>query len=211
MRLADVTLRDVLANAWERWGRRCAELTDAQWRTATRCVPWQVEALVAHVCPEPTTFESLAFATVAGPAAVTDAAAMLRIFNEPDGVANTTADQIADRAVSEASALTPRVAAARFAECAGRLRQMPEMSRPAQTVIGYPIVGSTTLAVVAEVALMEATVHLLDFADAVGGVEPSPAALAATRDLLIAVPDPVAAVEALAGRRSPAGAVPAIH
>ena len=35
---------------------------------------------------------------------------------------------------------------------------------------------------------MEATVHLLDLADAVGAVEPSPQALAATQDLLIAVP-----------------------
>lgn len=211
MRLADVTLRDVLADAFERWGLRCAQLSDVQWTTATRCVPWQVEALVAHVCPEPTTFESLAAATVAGPAAVTDAAVMLRIFNEPDGVANTTADQIAQRAVSEASALTPQLAAARFTECATRLRRMPEMSSPRQTVIRYPIVGSTTLEVVAEVALLEATVHLLDFADAVGGVEPSPAALAATRDLLVAVPDPIAAVEVLAGRRTPAAAIPAIR
>ncbi|WP_233272077.1 hypothetical protein [Mycolicibacterium smegmatis] len=85
------------------------------------------------------------------------------------------------------------------------------MTRPRDTVIRYPVVGSTTLAVVAEVALMEATVHLLDLAAAVGGVEPSGAALTATRDLLVAVPDPVAIVEVLAGRREPAAAVPAIH
>ncbi|MHC9296356.1 maleylpyruvate isomerase N-terminal domain-containing protein [Mycobacterium sp. LTG2003] len=211
MRLADVTLRDVLADAWERWGSRCAELTDAQWHTPTRCVPWQVQALVAHVCPESTTFEVLAAGTVDGPAAVTDAAVMLRIFNEPDGVANTAADQIADRAASEAPALTPQLSAARFGECARSLRRMPEMSDPDRTVIRYPIVGSTTLAAVAEVALLEATVHLLDFADAVGGVEPSAAALAATRDLLIAVPDPSAAVEVLAGRRSPGTVIPAIR
>jgi len=83
---------------------------------------------------------------------------------------------------------------------------------PEQTVISYPVVGiTTTLAVVAEIALMEATVHLLDLADAVGGVEPSEQALAATRDLLIAVPDPVAAIEVLAGRADPAAAVPAIR
>jgi len=58
---------------------------------------------------------------------------------------------------------------------------------------------------------MEATVHLLDLADAVGGVQPSEPALAATRDLLIAVPDPTAAVEVLAGRADPAVAVPAIR
>jgi hypothetical protein len=65
--------------------------------------------------------------------------------------------------------------------------------------------------VVAGVALMEATVHLLDLADAVGGVQPSEAALTATRDLLIAVPDPTAAIEVRTGRADPAGAVPAIR
>jgi hypothetical protein len=58
---------------------------------------------------------------------------------------------------------------------------------------------------------MEATVHLLDLADAVGGVQPSEQALAATRDLLIAIPNPIAAIEVLAGRSDPAAAVPAIR
>jgi hypothetical protein len=83
------------------------------------------------------------------------------------------------------------------------------MSR--ETVISYPVVGTTTLAVVAEVALMEATVHLLDLAHAVGGDRPSDSALAATRDLLIAIPDPIAAIEVLAGRADPATALPAIR
>jgi hypothetical protein len=67
------------------------------------------------------------------------------------------------------------------------------------------------LAVVAEIALVEATVHLLDLADAVGGAQPSEAALATTRDLLIAIPDPIAAIEALAGRADPATVLPAIR
>jgi hypothetical protein len=58
---------------------------------------------------------------------------------------------------------------------------------------------------------MEATVHLLDLDDAVGSVQPSQQALAATRDLLIAVPDPIAAIEVLAGRADPSTAVPAIR
>jgi hypothetical protein len=50
---------------------------------------------------------------------------------------------------------------------------------------------------------MEATVHLLDLADAVGGVQPSDNALTATRDLLIAVPDATTAVEVLAAVNYP--------
>jgi hypothetical protein len=208
MRLDEDAAREVLADAWERWARRCAELTPQQWSTATRCQPWVVRGLVAHLCPDRSMFDMLNAAVTDEPAAVTDAAEMLRRFNAPDGIAHTLADRIADRATTDAVKLTPDDAVTRFTECAEILRATP-MSN--ESVISYPIVGSTTLAVVAEVALMEATVHLLDLADAVGGVQPSQKALAATRDLLIAVPDPTAAIEVLAGRADPAAAVPAIR
>jgi hypothetical protein len=44
-------VRDLLADAWERWARRCDELTDDQWSSPTRFTRWTVRALVAHVCP----------------------------------------------------------------------------------------------------------------------------------------------------------------
>jgi hypothetical protein len=153
-------------------------------------------------------FDMLTAATTDGPAAVTDAAEMLRRFNAPGGIAHTSADSLAEQATSDAVKLSPEDVVTRFTECAEILRATT-MSKV--TVITYPAVGSTTLAVVAEVALMEATVHLLDLADAVGGVQPSEKALAATRDLLIAIPDPAAAIEVLAGRSDPTAAVPAIR
>ncbi|HEX2283724.1 MAG TPA: maleylpyruvate isomerase N-terminal domain-containing protein [Mycobacterium sp.] len=208
MRLDGDEAQEALADAWERWARRCATLTPAEWTTPTRCSGWDVRALLAHVCPEPAMFDTLNDAVVDGPAAVTDAAELLRRFNEPDGIAHTTADNLAAQAISDADALTPDTAATRFTDCARILRDTPISH---ETVIGYPAVGSTTLAVIAEVALMEATVHMLDLADAVGGVEPSVTALTATRDLLIAVPDATAAVEVLAGRKPPEKAVPAIR
>jgi uncharacterized protein (TIGR03083 family) len=208
MRLDSDDVREVLADVWERWARRCATLTPEEWSTPTRCSGWDVAALLAHVCPDPAMFDRLNAAIVDGPAAVTDAAEMLRRFNEPDGIAHTTADSLAEQAVADAKALTPDAAATRFAECARILRATPMSD---ETVIAYPTVGSTTLAVIAETALMESTVHLLDLADAVGDVEPSDEALTATRDLLIAVPDAKAAVEVLAGRAAPETAVPAIR
>jgi len=36
MRLDEDAVRETLADAWERWARRCAELTPQQWSTATR-------------------------------------------------------------------------------------------------------------------------------------------------------------------------------
>lgn len=200
--------RELLADAWDRWAERCATLKRQQWSTPTRCTPWTVQALVAHACPEATTFTTLADAVSDDPPAVTDGAALLRFFNEPGGAAHTMADRIEHAALAEADALTPKEAADRFAASA---RSVRELSAPADTAIHYPIVGTATLAAVTEVAVFEATVHLLDLADAVGGVQPSAEALIATRDLLIAVPDPTAAVEVLAGRRSPDAAVPAIR
>ncbi|MEN3317734.1 MAG: hypothetical protein V7643_1135 [Mycobacterium sp.] len=208
MRLDEDAVRETLADAWERWARRCAELTPQQWSMATRCRPWDVRELVAHLCPDPSMFDMLNAATTDEPAAVTDAADMLRRFTAPGGIAHTSADGIAERATTDATTLTSDDAVTRFTDCAEILRATP-MSK--KTVISYPVVGSTTLAVVAEVALMEATVHLLDLADAVGGVQPSKRALEATRDLLIAVPEPIAAIEVLAGRADPAAAVPAIR
>jgi uncharacterized protein (TIGR03083 family) len=208
MHLDEDAVREVLADAWERWARRCAELTPQQWSTPTRCRPWDVRGLVAHLCTDRSMFDVLDAAATDGPAAVTDAAVMLRSFNAPDGIAHTSADHIAERATTDATKLTPDDAVTHFTECAQILRATL-MSK--KTVISYPVVGTTTLAVVAEVALMEATVHLLDLDDAVGGVQPSQQALAATRDLLIAVPDPIAAIEVLAGRADPSTAVPAIR
>lgn len=208
MRLDGEAARRVLADAWQRWAERCAELTAEAWSTPTRCEGWHVAALLAHVCPEPAMFDRLAGAVIDGPAAVTDAATLLRRFNEPDGAANTNAGSLAQQAISGATALTPQTAARRFTESARVLRATP---MPAETTIAYPFVGSTTLAVVAETAVMEATVHMLDLADAVGGIEPSAEALSATRDLLICVPDASLAVEVLAGRAIPAKVIPAIR
>jgi hypothetical protein len=58
---------------------------------------------------------------------------------------------------------------------------------------------------------MEATVHLLDLADAVGEAQPSERALAATRDLLVALPDPIGAIEVFEDLAGPASALPAIR
>ena len=208
MRIDEAAVRSVLADAWERWGLRCGELTLAQWATPTRCPPWDVRALIAHTCPDPAMFDMLESAFTSEPPAAIDAVDLLRYFNQPGGAAETMAGQIADDAVSQAANLTRDVIVDRFITCARRVRDFP---LPGNTVARYPIIGTTTVAAISEVALMEATVHLLDLADAVGGVDPSAEALAATRDLLVAVPDPKAVVEVLAGRAQPVGALPAIR
>src|SRR5215207_3545583 len=129
MRLDIDGTREVLADAWERWGHRCAELTPQQWATPTRCRPWDVRALVAHLCPDPAMFDMLDDAGIDGPAAITDAADLLRHFNQSDGIAHTAADNLAEQAVSDAEILTPEAAVARFTECAQILRTAPIPTR----------------------------------------------------------------------------------
>ena len=94
-------------------------------------------ALVANVCPDPAMFDMLGQAVVDEPPALTDAAAMLRRFNELDGVAHTS-DDLADRADADAANLTPEDAVVRFSECA-RILRATTMSE--ETAITYPVVG----------------------------------------------------------------------
>ena len=98
-------------------------------------------------------FDMLDGAKIDGPAAVTEAAELFGRFNAADGIAHTKADELAEQAVSDAETLASDVAVGRFSECAHRLRATPVSKA---TVIRYPGIGSTTIAVVAEVALMEA-------------------------------------------------------
>ena len=127
MRLDEVAVREVLADAWERWARRCAELTSQQltsqqWSTATRCRSWDARGLVAHRCPGRSIFDMLNAAAIDGPTAVTDAAEMLRRFNAPGGIAHMSADSIAELATASATTLVPDAAVTRFTECAEILR-----------------------------------------------------------------------------------------
>jgi uncharacterized protein (TIGR03083 family) len=208
VRAIDDTTRDLLADTWERWARRCSELTSDEWSAPTRCAPWDVHALVAHACPELSLFDLLNRNLLDTDAAVSDGASMLRTFNAPGGAAHTTAGDLAQTALSEAVTLRPADAVTRFNDCARAARAV---TLPGQSTISYPVVGSATLAAVADVALVESTVHLLDLVDAVGGVGPSTGAVEATRDVLIAIPDPTAAVEILAGRVTPSCVLPVIR
>jgi hypothetical protein len=58
--MSDVS--SLLGEAWERWADRCAELTDDEWSTPTRCRPWDVHALAAHVAPDPAVIGQLSAA-----------------------------------------------------------------------------------------------------------------------------------------------------
>ena len=148
--------------------------------------------LVSHRCPDRWLFDMLNAATTDGPAAVTDAAEMAARLQRAWRNRSHLRRQHRRAGHRGCDDAHTGEAVTRFTECAEILRATT-MSN--EIVISCPVVGSTTLAVIAEVALLEATVHLLDLA------------LVARRPC----PDPTAAIEVLAWRADPAVAMPAIR
>jgi hypothetical protein len=115
------------------------------------------------------------------------------------------AEAIADLAVAGAGSLGRDEVIDRFQRSAA----FAETSSVDQAaVMPHPVVGSVTVAVATDVSVVEATVHLLDLIDAVGGPPPAADALAFTRSVLVRIADPITLIEAATGRRSPDGLFP---
>lgn len=204
----DAAVAELLAACWLQWADRCSSLTAGEWTKATRCSPWDVRALVAHVAPDPLVLAALPGAALESPAAVADPSVLLAGFNQPGAVAHVMAAEVSGRATTLAAELGPDALVARFREGAAIITAEP---LPLSTVLPHPIVGSVTAGVLAAVAIVEATVHHLDLLDAVGG-EPLPElALVFTRDVVVRVSEPAPLIEAITGRRNPLTWFPLIH
>ncbi|MFG3228528.1 maleylpyruvate isomerase N-terminal domain-containing protein [Kitasatospora sp. NPDC048194] len=192
-------VRLLLAEAWASWAERGSALAAEDWERPTRLPDWTVRDLYAHVAPVPEMFTGLRTAVREGPAEVSSGAGILRAYNRPDGIAHTAAGQVAETAKASARAVEPAVLIARFGvEGPAALAGLADL--PPDTAVAHPLLGSVTVGALGEVALMEATVHLLDLIAAVGGPPPARGALDFTRALLAEVADPVAFIEAAAGR-----------
>src|SRR6478672_7884942 len=100
----------LLVECWQYWVERCAALTAEEWVIPTRCPPWDVAALVAHVAPDPAVISQLPGA------ALDDPAALLRSFNEQGGAAVAMAASVANAAVETANALGSKGLVQRFVE-----------------------------------------------------------------------------------------------
>ncbi|RKT19653.1 uncharacterized protein (TIGR03083 family) [Streptomyces sp. 1114.5] len=197
------SVRELLTQAWSSWAERGAALDAEDWDRPTRLPAWTVRELYAHVAPMPEMFAGLRAAVLAGPAEVTSGAGILRAYNRPGGIAHTAAGQVAEAAKQSAGSLEPALLIARFGvEGPAALAGLADL--PPSMTVAHPLLGSVTVGALGEVALMEATVHLLDLIAAVGGPPPADAALHATRALLAEVADPVAFIEAATGRSSEA-------
>ncbi|WP_258195541.1 maleylpyruvate isomerase family mycothiol-dependent enzyme [Rhodococcus sp. OK519] len=190
--------RDLLIRLWRMWAKRAAELSDEQWTTETRLPGWAVRDVYVHVTPD-VLIAMLAAPAADGDAKVTSAAEMLRVFNADPAATAPMHAQLAEMVRQMAADVERESIVARFeSELPDAFERLAGLSR--DTVIAHPILESVSLGAFLDMAIMEATVHWLDVIDAVGGDEPESMALERSRDVLAAVPDPLAFVEAASGR-----------
>jgi uncharacterized protein (TIGR03083 family) len=187
-----------LARTWRVWASTGAALSDAQWRQPTRCGRWDVRALYAHHSVFPAALAALpqAAAPTARPVAASD---VLRAFNARDGVAVVKADVIAGHAVSQAAGNPAEVLVDRFGAGGPAAVEALRAADPAAPVPWATF--AVTLNEVLRIAVMEASVHLLDLQRALGQPPEVPAdALALTVRLLADVAPAVEFIEAATGR-----------
>lgn len=191
---------DALDAVWVCWARTAGTLTGEGWARPSRCAGWDVAALYAHVGLFPHAMRN-APPLPAEPGVGLTAAAILRGFNAPDGVAHEMAAEVADGAVRLAAETGPdglrRIFTEDAPQAVGVLREHACGDR-----VPWPAAaGMTTWGEAVRIVLLESTVHLLDVLDALGRAsEVPPTALRETVHLLAEVADPVALVETATGR-----------
>lgn len=190
--------RDLLIRLWRMWAKRAAELSDEQWTADTRLPGWNVRDVYVHVTPD--VMMTMLDAPVGdGDAKITSAAEMLRVFNADPATAKPMHEQLAEIVRQMAADVDREVVVQRFdTELPEAFEGLTGLSRA--SVIAHPILESVSLGAFLDMAILESTVHWLDVIAAVGGPEPESMALERAREVLAAVPDVLAFVEAATGR-----------
>lgn len=191
---------DVLARLWELWAETGESLNADHWNCPTRLPGWSVKTVFAHhsqwtfvpqlLVNTPEVEEGPKWAS---------AEDLLRHFNQPEGVASTAADGIAQQAIEDSEAIATDELITRFASTGqtGIRGARSEGSR----VVDYFGQGAISTVEAMRIGVLEATVHLLDVQRALDQEPNVPAsALVETRTLLAAIPPSVEFIEAATGR-----------
>lgn len=200
-----LSLLDDLTVLWRAWAQAGETLPDRAWALGTRLPGWDVRALYAHAGQWPAGLRRFAGHTVEDTPQFESGASLLAFFNRVGGAATTMAAPIAEFSRQDAAQHSVAQLVARFA--ADGPAGFAAVSRlQADDCVEYAGGLHVSVRCMLEVGVVEATVHLLDFVDAVNDVapsavdDPSAEALLATRDIMAAIPDARTFVEAAAGR-----------
>lgn len=206
----DASVLDALGECWQMWHETLRALEPEQWAAPTRATGWDVKSLATHHAGWVLGFAALRDRQVGNPRRLTTAVELLRRFNAPDGVAVVGAADIERQTREFAATLATEQLVAAFAEVApAALAEARELG--AAAAVDYVGVATMTIGEVANIGVLEATVHGLDLLHAVGlPADRTPAAAEAlVADLLVALPGRLAFIEAATGRRG--GVFPVLH
>ena len=199
---------DALEQTWSEWARIGSQLSEQDWRRPTRCEPWQVAQLFAHHSSFPVVLASPA--TTKDQTPTVSAADVLRGFNAPGGEAHTMASAVAERAAAVSAKHPPAELVERFAVTGPRAIAALRAANPDQPV---PWVDNVVpLAEVVRIAVLEATVHLLDLRRALGQPPSVPdGALRESARLLAEIAPAVEFIESATGRAPATTPLPVIR
>lgn len=194
---------DHLETVWQGWAAAGAGLNAEQWSYPTRLPGWTVKDLYCHHAGFPRALAMLAAAPAAdGAVTQADAAGLIATFNRPGGAAHQFAEHVRDQAVQHARQHSRDEIIAQFTSVGPEALAAARQTDPARPIDWFGIAVAPFGAVV-RIVLLEAVVHYLDLARAVGLAVPGPVEgdpLRETVALLAQIADPVTFVERATGR-----------
>jgi uncharacterized protein (TIGR03083 family) len=192
-----------LARLWTAWSRQGRALSPDQWDRPTRLGDWTIRMLYAHAAGWPVGFSRLVGLVRDTEPTHATAAALLRDFNRPGGIASSQAGDVATRARETASASTAAELIEQFAITGPRA--IATARRLGPVVVDYFGRALLPLEEAVSIGILEATVHLLDLQRALGEPPDLPAAgVEHTVALLTQMAPPVDFIELATGRSSAA-------
>jgi uncharacterized protein (TIGR03083 family) len=188
-----------LGALWSVWAQHGQTMTEEQWRRPTRLGDWDVRSLYAHAAWWPVGFSVIVDRVREAEPTHATAAALLRDFNAPDGIAHRGRADNAVRARDAATNYSVEQMVQQFAETGPRAIAS---ARPlAPVVIDYFGMALLRLDEAVSIGVMEATVHLLDLLRALELPTDVPAeGLTHTAAVLAQIAPPVDFIEATTGR-----------
>lgn len=197
-----MTLDDRLSTLdalWAVWAAHGTSMTAEQWSRPTRLGDWDVRSLFAHHGAWPFMLSGLLTRVHDGEPTHATAAALLRDFNAPGGVAVTKRQAAADSAREDAQRYGTAEMVGQFTTNGPRALESARALGP--VVVDYFGLAKLRLDEAISIGVMEATVHLLDLQRALGQEPDVPAAgLAHTAEILVAMAPAVDLIEVATGR-----------
>lgn len=198
---------ELLRLVWARWTESLDGLGEEAWSAPTRCGDWNVRTLVAHVSDGITGFHTaLRDRMVEREAGIISAAELMRLL-KPD---SRSAQAMAEKADARARQSAERDLAQLREPFNASADEVLQIARTHPVgVVDY--FGRADVAVdgLIELALLEATVHYLDLAEALGDRADLPnEVMRNVLETLLSMSTPQALIEVATGRRRADGIFP---